>query len=376
MSRKIMVILGVVLVLLGVVWAAAAATGKAGKGVLGVSTAEVTSEVAGDYGVKAGEGVIIEDVTGDSPAEAAGLRVNDIIIKVNSGGVTGPAEFRNQISKMKPGDSVELTYLRGGKEKTISVKLANREKHEFNWTPWRTHWGRSFHFEGPPWEWGTPKGEKRAYAGLRTQDLSEGLAAYFKVESGALVSEVVKGSPAEQAGLKAGDVITKIGDEKIDGESDVREAIRSHKVGDAVDFVIRRDGTDQTIKVTLGEHRSMDTGSNTFEFGEDGGASGMAVVPNEKDMEDLRESLRDLQVQLDSLPDVHWDSIKAQIDIPGIKVEVNKLKSVEVRDQLKHSIEKVKEELAKGSTEFRNGMDRAKDELLKAKARISTKVAA
>ncbi len=67
--------------------------------------------------------MLVENVSSGSPADAAGLRENDVITSMNGKPVTGPQEFRNQISKMKPGEEAELAYLRGGTEHTANVKL-------------------------------------------------------------------------------------------------------------------------------------------------------------------------------------------------------------------------------------------------------------
>src|SRR3972149_7699684 len=79
------------------------AVGKDKSAFLGVVPGEVTSEIADEYGVRPGEGVLVEGVSSESPAEKIGLRTNDIIISFNSASLTGPEEFRNRIRKLEPG---------------------------------------------------------------------------------------------------------------------------------------------------------------------------------------------------------------------------------------------------------------------------------
>jgi C-terminal processing protease CtpA/Prc len=290
------------------------------KAYIGIVPGELTSDLAAQYGVKSGGGVVVEDVSSDSPAEKAGLRENDVITSVNGKAVTGPEEFRNMIGKMKPNDEADVAYVRGGSERTVKVTLGERSDETFGWMP--KNMGHNFHFEGQPWEWqGTKSGEKVAYAGLLAEDLSKGLEKYFKVEHGALISEVMKDSPAEKAGLLAGDVITKIGDKAVDDEGDVRHLIQEHKPGDQVDFTVMRDGKEETVKVTLGEHTtSTDTG-DFFKLEHDS-LGGLTLIPDEAQMEKLKEELNNLKLNLNGI----GDSVKVymkEITIPPIHIETD-----------------------------------------------------
>jgi C-terminal processing protease CtpA/Prc len=314
----------------------ALAADKAGKAYLGIVPNEITSDIAADYGTQAGTGVLVDDVATGSPADKAGLRENDVILKIGDQSPTGPEEFRKQLAKYKPDDTVDLTYIRGGKQKTVSIKLGEKKDWNFNWWPKRGEM-KEFKFKGAPWEWRSEtSGKKRAFAGVVTQNISSGLASYFKVEQGALISEVVKNSPAETAGLKAGDVIVKIGDDKIEDEGDVSTAIHKHKPGDAVDFTIARDGQTSTIKVTLSE-RSADTG-HIFRMHRGDIPMGEIDVPDMPDLGSLDEhlkdleirikdlkglydldslhSLRDLRIELEDVPDFDADSLQMRIITP------------------------------------------------------------
>jgi C-terminal processing protease CtpA/Prc len=314
----------------------ALAADKAGKAYLGIVPSEITSDIAGDYGTQAGAGVLVDDVASGSPADKAGLRENDVILKIGDQSPTGPEEFRKLLEKYKPDDTVELTCIRGGKQKTVSVKLGEKKDWNFNWWP-KNGAMKEYKFKGAPWEWRSATSDKkRAFAGVVAQNLSGGLASYFKVEKGALIAEIVKNSPAEAAGLKAGDVIVKIGDDKIEDEGDVSTAIHKHKPGDAVDFVITRDGQTSTIKVTLGE-RSADTG-HIIRMHRGDAPMGEIDIPDMpdlgsldehlkdvkiriKDLKDLQDldslsELKDLQIELEDVPDFDVDSLQMRIITP------------------------------------------------------------
>lgn len=101
--------------------------------------------------------------------------------------------------------------------------------------------------------------EKAGYLGVQIQDLSEQLGEYFKVKkgNGVLVSEVVKDSPAEKAGLKAGDVIIKVDDKDVSNTSELTQVVRGYKPESEVNIVVVRDGKNKTLTATLGETENM-----------------------------------------------------------------------------------------------------------------------
>jgi S1-C subfamily serine protease len=91
------------------------------------------------------------------------------------------------------------------------------------------------------------KQEKRTWGFLGVQ-LDQG-----EMEK-AVIDTVVPDGPAEKAGLKAGDVVLKVGDTEVKGPQALVEAMHKTKPGDKLDVVIQRDGKEQTIKVTLGDY--------------------------------------------------------------------------------------------------------------------------
>jgi len=315
-TRLLLVLLPAALLLLAVpgAWA-----GEAEVPFIGINPGEVTSDIAPDYGVRAGEGVLVLGVVPGTPAEEAGFRQNDVITRLNDTIITGPAELRVQLKKHKPGETVNFTYLRGGQTKTVAVKLAHEREGKMMFGDRDIK--RKLVMEGAPWDWkfqegGREGGKKKvAYAGIVTQSLSEGLALYFKVKKGALISEVVSDSPAEKAGLKAGDVIVKIGGEEIEDEDDVGEAVREHDPGDAVDFVIQRDGREMTVKVTLGETSRW-------------GSLGPDMIPPDPDNPMMRVRLPQ-EEKLDRLAK-ELDQIEIEISAPSAPVPPNAPRAVKI----------------------------------------------
>ena len=95
-----------------------------------------------------------------------------------------------------------------------------------------------------------------AFLGVHIQDLTDQLRTYFKVkgDGGVLISEVVEDSPAEKAGIKAGDVITIVGDEEISGPSNLQKSIRKHDPEEKVKITLVRNGRKRVINTTLGEN--------------------------------------------------------------------------------------------------------------------------
>jgi membrane-associated protease RseP (regulator of RpoE activity) len=108
--------------------------------------------------------------------------------------------------------------------------------------------------------------EKAGFLGVQIQDLSEQLSGYFKVKdgNGVLVSEVVKDSPAEKAGLKAGDIITKVDDKDIENAGDLTMTVRGYEPETKVSVSVIRDGKKKQLDATLGESEQ----ANFYQFGD------------------------------------------------------------------------------------------------------------
>jgi len=189
------------------------------------------------------KGVLINEVIEDSPAEEAGLMKGDVIVKIDEEPVRTVSRATRLIRDHSPGDEIEIEIVREGKHKTLEVKLGERERE-----------AKEF-FRMPKIKRKIKKmlPEEHGYLGVRVENISEELGDYFDVDEGegVLVLEVMEDSPAEKAGLKPGDVILKIDDEKITDREDLIETIREHDPGDRVEITYKRKRRTKTVDVKL-----------------------------------------------------------------------------------------------------------------------------
>jgi len=221
---------------------------------LGVSVADITGERARDLKLKEERGVEIKAVMPGSPAEEAGLKAEDVILEYQGTRVEGAMQLTRMVRETPPGRTVTLAIVHDAEPRTVKVKVAEHEGGER---------GRRFRteIEIPPIEipdvdvpeiplLGGMQSSMRL--GVTAERLTEQLGEYFGVKNGegVLVRSVKKGSPAESAGLRAGDVILKIDGEKVTDTADLRSALRERR-GKEFPIVIVRDRREQTLTVSI-----------------------------------------------------------------------------------------------------------------------------
>ena len=214
------------------------AQSKSKKGWLGVGIQEMTPSMSKDYELGNRTGLLITSVVEKSPADDAGLREDDVILTFNGKSVELSEEFSRTVRKTERGTKVKLLIMRDGKEKQIEVTIGKRRRrHSFAWSD-----DNNFQlFMGRP------------QLGVQVHELNGDLAEYFKVnrDDGVLIIEVTEDSPAEAAGLKAGDVITRIGDEKISSHENLIETLEDYEDGDVTSVQFVRKGKTQKVEVEL-----------------------------------------------------------------------------------------------------------------------------
>jgi len=238
-------------------------------GWLGIEIGEISADRAKELKLSAIRGVEIVSVDEDSPAAKAGLKEHDVITSYDGQVVEGRAQFRRLVRETPPGRAVSLGISRDGSSQTLNVVIGDRsDQAEKSMKVFRM----PEHFEMPPAsafvmpdlnlhftdsDW---MDMRTPLLGINAEDLSGQLGAYFGApnDEGVLVREVKRGTPAEKAGLKAGDVITKVDDKPVKSLHELRAELRDKIDQKTVNLGVLRKGSTMSVPIEIEKPRPID----------------------------------------------------------------------------------------------------------------------
>ena len=228
-----------------------------GSSYLGVDIADVTTDRLGALKLKEEKGVEVTMVDQDAPAGKAGLKEHDVILTMNGTSVESAAQLRRMIHETPAGRIVTFGLSRDGQAVSVKVQLSDRHNAMAMVGPK----AKEFHFEVPE----IPQLEIPAFnmvvvtqsgrSGLTLENITPQLSEFFGVKNGngVLVREVEKGSRADKAGFRAGDVIVKVNERVVHDTSDFTNAVRS-KSG-SMNVSVVRDRREQNLNLALPERK-------------------------------------------------------------------------------------------------------------------------
>lgn len=205
----------------------------------------------------ANSGVVVQEVRGDSPGSRAGLKEGDIVTEFDGERARSAAQFTRLVRETAPGRMVKIIVLREGKPITMDVSPDARSADDIRFPNLTRDIERNLHvlprdfafdfdFAQPTFSWYSPR-----RLGVTVAPLSDQLAAYFGVKQGVLVSDVAPGSPAETAGLKAGDVITAVRGQAVSDPGDITRELREAESGTSVEIRVMRDRKEVALTAKM-----------------------------------------------------------------------------------------------------------------------------
>ena len=279
----------------------------------GYGAADADTERGRELKLKDAHGVEVKSVEDDSPAAKAGLKEGDVVLAFNGDRVEGSAQFIRMVRETPAGREVKLLISRGGQTQTIEATTGTRKPRVFRWKGSSDFFGHGGHespeasddededangpeppdapespewSEGPDFEefdipdvdmneivipeihvpdlprallsWRSPR------LGIETESLGSQLAEFFGVKEGVLVRSVIKGSAAERAGIKAGDVIIKVDATKVSAPGEITSTLRAVTRDKPFPIVVVRNGKEMTLNAKLDEDKRRGEGTNFY----------------------------------------------------------------------------------------------------------------
>jgi serine protease Do len=228
---------------------------------LGVDINDVTTERLSALKLKEEKGVEVTMVDQDAPAGKAGIKEHDVILTMNGTAIESGAQLRRMIHETPAGRVVTFGLSRDGQPVTVKVQLGDKHKEfagmgpnmkDFTFTVPDIH--VSPNIDIPLMNMVVVTQSLRS--GLMVENITPQLGDFFGVKNGngVLIRSVEKGSRAEKAGFRAGDIIVKVNDQAVHDTSDFNHAVKSRS-GNSVSVGVVREKKEQNLNLTLPESK-------------------------------------------------------------------------------------------------------------------------
>jgi serine protease Do len=320
---------------------------------LGVDIADVTKDRMGILKLKEEKGVEVTMVDQDAPAGKAGLKEHDVILSMNGTSIESGAQLRRMIHETPPGRMVTLGLSRDGHPVDVKVQLGDKHKEMASWPK-----PGDIHVEIPPIH--VPDIDipamnmvvvtSSARSGLMVENITPQLGDFFGVKdgNGVLVRSVEKGSRAEKAGFRAGDVIVKVNNQPVHDTSDFSHAVKSRS-GSSVSVGVMRDRKEQTLSLTLPARKDQ---SDLLD--EEGFQLAPAIqAETERKMSELREELAQLRPQM-------------ELAVQNSRQAANEIRKevCSQRQEYRRQVEKQKQQIEKRMQELRRELQHMREDWL------------
>ncbi len=241
--------------------------GEDHSGWLGIEISEVNADDAKELKLAETRGVVVEGVEPDSPAAKAGLKENDVILSYEGQNVEGTVQFRRLVRETPPGRSIPLSVSRDGSVQPVTIEVGERGgagDNESNQHVYKFKMPEVQQFSMPDFDFNMTGPEAMDFhtplLGIGAEDLNGQLGDFFGAPNGEgiLVREVGSGTAAEKAGLKAGDVITKVDGQAVKSTRELRAQLRKKTEQKSVTLSVLRKGSEISVPVEIEKPRRIE----------------------------------------------------------------------------------------------------------------------
>ncbi|MFK7828393.1 MAG: trypsin-like peptidase domain-containing protein [Congregibacter sp.] len=212
--------------------------GAVTRGWLGVTIQNVDRNLAESFGLDRPRGALITQLAPDGPAAGSGLEPGDVIVEFNGESIETSADLPHVVGLLAPGTAVDVDIVRDRNRQTLRVEVGGLNADDSVDQAYRG---------------GEESKAKDGRLGISVEEAPEEMLSRWDLAGGVLVRSVKPDSPAAEAGLVAGDVITAVGSTPVRSIEAFRETVGELKAGDSVPLRLMRRGSPMFIGLRLEE---------------------------------------------------------------------------------------------------------------------------
>lgn len=212
--------------------------GKIRHGFLGIMIQNADEDLARKFGLSDNHGALVAQVNKDSPAEKAGIKVGDILTRYNGKPVEDTRHLRNMVAATSPGSKVEVVVFRNGNERTLKAAIGELSTGKSGGEPESEDQGE--------------KSKSSSDLGLTVQSPTADKARPYHLDEsdkGVVVTDVDEDSPAAQAELRPGDLITEVDHTSVTTVGEFHDAVAKAKDKDGILMLVKRGDTSRFVIV-------------------------------------------------------------------------------------------------------------------------------
>lgn len=262
-------------------------------------------------------GVLAEKIVKDGPADKAGMKDKDIIVEIQGEKIYTSDQITRMLDLLRPEQEVNIKIWRKKEFKNLDLVLGEKEYHDYSFfTPGL----ESFRLGPSNVLMYKYQDENGKWIGIQPRELNEQLLDSYGLKNGVMIEKVISETPAEKAGLKAGDIILKMDEMNIEKINDIHEVVKNKEIDEEVTIQIQRDKKQQQVRVKI-ESRRKEREGERIELSVDDGSIRMWIDGKEELLYNLQE-LEHLKEKLNILKEIEIEGSDIEVDEDELDIKI------------------------------------------------------